>query len=51
MEQALREFIESAYILSEHWINEYPGVAKYPSYLPSFDEFVADFALMLQKDE
>ena len=35
--------------LAEHWQEEY--IRNYPSYLPSFDEFIADFSCMMDEDE
>ena len=45
MEDALRNFLEAGRKLSEVWDND--KVKKYPKYLPSFDEFLSDFAGIL----
>jgi hypothetical protein len=42
MEDAFRKFMEAGYKLSEVWDND--KVKQYPKYLPSFDEFISDFA-------
>ena len=50
MHEALKEFLKYADILSDNWDNEYPTVYKdrqYPSYLPSFDEFIAHMRNMV----
>jgi hypothetical protein len=44
MEDALRNFLAAGRKLSEVWDND--KVKKYPKYLPSFDEFLSDFAGM-----
>lgn len=49
MEEALKDFLYSARILTDNWDNEDPSVANYPSYMPSFDEFVEDIALMVRR--
>lgn len=40
-EQARRDFIEIAHYLSAHWDHR-AGDQAYPTYLPSFDQFVSD---------
>jgi hypothetical protein len=53
MHHALRNFIKAADELVDNWDNEYPTVyknRKYPSYLPSFDEFVMDMRAMVLHD-
>lgn len=47
MEDALRNFLEAGRKLSEVWDND--KVKKYPKYLPSFDEFLSDFAGILDE--
>ena len=50
MHEALKDFIKAADVLSDNWDNEYPTVCKdrrYPEYLPSFDEFVAEMRSMV----
>ena len=47
MENALRNFLEAGRKLSEVWDND--KVKKYPKYLPSFDEFLSDFAGILDE--
>ena len=47
MEEALRNFLEAGRKLSEVWDND--KVKKYPKYLPSFDEFLSDFAGILDE--
>jgi hypothetical protein len=47
MESALRNFLEAGRKLSEVWDND--KVKKYPKYLPSFDEFLSDFAGILDE--
>ena len=47
MEDALRKFFEAGRNLSEVWNND--KVKKYPKYLPSFDEFLSDFAGILDE--
>ena len=47
MEEALRKFLEAGRKLSEVWDND--KVKKYPKYLPSFDEFLSDFAGILDE--
>ena len=52
MHNALKEFLKSANNLSDNWDNDYPTVfAKYPKYLPSFDEFVADMAELVAEPD
>jgi hypothetical protein len=46
MEDALRKFIEAGHKLSELWDND--KVKNYPKYLPSFDEFLAEFRGILE---
>ena len=46
MEDVLRKFIEAGHKLSEVWDND--KVKNYPKYLPSFDEFLADFRDILE---
>ena len=47
MGDALRNFLEAGRKLSEVWDND--KVKKYPKYLPSFDEFLSDFAGILDE--
>ena len=47
MADALRNFLEAGRKLSEVWDND--KVKKYPKYLPSFDEFLSDFAGILDE--
>jgi hypothetical protein len=47
MEEALRKFLEAGRKLSEVWDKD--KVKKYPKYLPSFDEFLSDFAGILDE--
>jgi hypothetical protein len=47
MEEELRKFLEADRKLSEVWDND--KVKKYPKYLPSFDEFLSDFAGILDE--
>jgi len=47
MEDELRKFLEAGRKLSEVWDND--KVKKYPKYLPSFDEFLSDFAGILDE--
>jgi hypothetical protein len=46
MEDVLRKFIEAGHKLSEVWDND--KVKNYPKYLPSFDEFLAEFRGILE---
>ena len=47
MEEALKRFLEAGRKLSEFWDND--KVKNYPKYLPSFDEFLSDFAGILEE--
>jgi hypothetical protein len=50
IEEALRRFLEAGRKLSEVWDTD--KVKNYPKYLPSFDEFLSDFAgILYEKNE
>lgn len=49
MEEKFREFLKIGRELSENWDNE--KIKNYPSYLPSFDEFLSDFELLFEEPE
>jgi hypothetical protein len=48
-EEKHKAFMTAAYELEEHWDND--AVKHYPEYLPSFDEFAAEFACLLDAEE
>lgn len=43
-EARLRDFIKAGREFSKAWNIEFKDVKNYPKYLPSFDEFIEDFA-------
>ena len=47
MKEALKEFLEAGARLLDEWDEE--QVKKYPAYLPSFDEFLGDFADLVER--
>lgn len=48
MRATLDKFIEAGWELSEKWSHD--AVRNYPSYLPSFDEFLVDFSRLMEED-
>jgi len=48
MEHALADFLEAGQILIESWDDT--KVRHYPKYLPSFDEFIADFTSLIEEE-
>ena len=47
MREALQKFLEAGGQLLNEWDEE--QVKNYPAYLPSFDEFLADFADLIER--
>lgn len=45
MEEALRAFLRAGWALESVW--QHDGSRQYPGYLPSFDEFLVDFAELM----
>jgi len=49
MERALRAFLDAGQRLVESWDDT--KVRHYPYYLPSFDEFIADFTSLIEEEK